>query len=289
MNQTRKIQLLGLEILKTIHKICKENKLTYYMVCGNILGAIRHKGFIAWDDDIDLAMPRPDYEIFIKRAGELLPNRYRLSEKFYSSSYPCYHVKVYDTQTTVVEDAKAGSIIGGVSVDIFPLDGLGNNSAIFKKVIKKIRSKEQLIDLTENKSRANLSLVSRFKLFIFKNIFLYRFADKQKMLKNLDKYARRFDYNESVYVGALMCDPDTKECMPKSVFGKPTLYDFEGEKFYGPENYDKYLRTKYGDYMILPDKENQKSSHKFIYVNLKLPYEEYIISNNFSNQKSLVI
>jgi lipopolysaccharide cholinephosphotransferase len=275
MDQTRKIQMLELEIFKTIHKICKENKITYYMGGGTILGAIRHKGFIKWDDDIDLMMPRPDYEIFIKSANKLLPERYRLAEKFCDPSYPYRFAKVYDTQTTAVEDVWGG-VIGGVYVDIFPLDGLGNDSAIFKKIIKKIKWKKELINLTKIKNKAHIGLFLRFKIFILRNIFMYRFIDKQKMLKNLDKYVSRFDYDNSIYVGALMSDSNIRECMPKSVFGKPTLYYFEGEKFYGPENYDDYLMRRYDNYMNLPDKENQKSSHKFIYVNLKLPYEEYI-------------
>ena len=249
-DQLRQIQLLELEIIKSIHNICQENKITYYIQGGTMLGAIRHKGFIPWDDDIDIAMPRTDYEIFLKKANEWLPSKYKLEDKSCNPNYKCRFAKVcYVQSSTTVEN---------IYVDIFPIDGMGNNYANCQKIIEKVKWERLMVRLVKEKTNYYPHFYSRAAEFIFRNIFMHRFVNQHKILKRLDKYLSEFDYNESMYVGAVLGATSIKECMPKSVYGKSALYDFEGEKFYGPENYDDYLKRRYGDYMTLPPEEGRR-------------------------------
>ena len=119
----RTFQLRLLDILTEVDKACQTHHIRYYLVAGTLLGAVRHKGFIPWDDDIDIAMPRPDYERFLRHAHEWLPAPLEVVAPEYTKHYPFAFAKVQDSHTTLLERRKL-QYIGGLCIDIFPLDGL---------------------------------------------------------------------------------------------------------------------------------------------------------------------
>lgn len=269
INETvKEIQVKLAELMDKFHHICQENGLTYYMAYGTMLGAVRHKGFIPWDDDVDVCMPRNDYETFVRLAKEnLLEDDLFIKDVSTSEDIIFPYAMLIDKKTTIVYD-KSGGIIEGVYIDIFPLDGAGNskremnraNSIAFYNYKKLLYSQEYV--------KRNNPFLSAFNLWV-KN------KDPYKIYKKLDYILHKKKFENSKYVGVLFTKPYSGHSMEKSIFGNPVLYDFEGRKFFGPEKYDEYLTNEFGDYMKLPPVEQRKSHHSFVYVNLDLPYEEY--------------
>ena len=121
--ETREIQQHLLGILKAIDQVCREHHLRYYLIAGTMLGAMRHKGFVPWDDDADVAMPRPDYEEFLKHANEWLPERYELVRPGHPDNYPYFFARVQDGNTTYIP-RRSFPFVGGLPVDVFPIDGM---------------------------------------------------------------------------------------------------------------------------------------------------------------------
>ena len=119
----RPLQLRILKILQTIDSVCKEHDLRYYLWAGTMLGAVRHKGFIPWDDDLDIAMPRKDYEILMQHAKEWIPQPYEAKCAEIDPTYSGAFAKVIDSSTTLIE-REHYNYLAGIYSDIFPLDGM---------------------------------------------------------------------------------------------------------------------------------------------------------------------
>jgi len=260
-----------LEMLLWFHDYCGDNHLKYYVVGGTALGAIRHKGFIPWDDDIDVGMPRNDFELFIKQLEENHNEKYRI-ESYYSQKkdFPYPYAKIYDLSTTYIEDTQIKTV-RGIYIDVFPLDGIGNTEDESKKNYIKINNWLYLLT-----SRV-ISLNMKHSLL---KVITTPFISINKILLHINKLASYRDFDTNKFVGNLVGAWRYKEIMPRCFFGKPTLYDFEGIKIYGPEQYDNYLTAIYGDWEKLPPKEKQKSHHSNIVCDLEHSYLEYNQSLN---------
>ena len=135
-DETRVLQKYILDILLAIDKVCKEHGLNYYLIAGTMLGAVRHKGFVPWDDDADVALPRKDYEILIKHANEWLPERYELVSGDKDPMYPYAFARIQDKETTYILRRRF-DYIGGLPVDVFPLDGMTDDLKLMKKHYRK--------------------------------------------------------------------------------------------------------------------------------------------------------
>ena len=123
-NDLNELKRIELEMLKTFIKICKKHNFMYFLVGGTCLGSVRHGGFIPWDDDIDVGMPRSDYNKFIKIASEELPGNMFLQTFFTDEQYPCAFAKIRNNDTTFIEKGlRKSNINHGIYIDIFPLDG----------------------------------------------------------------------------------------------------------------------------------------------------------------------
>lgn len=142
MDELRENQLMQIEMLKSFHEFCKENALRYYIIGGTAIGALRHHGFIPWDDDIDLGMPRKDYNKLISTYNKKRTNdRYILESPYTKNKDYCYtYSKLYDSKTLLVEKLKK-EFVRGVFIDIFPIDGVGasNNPFLFFAVLNTVR------------------------------------------------------------------------------------------------------------------------------------------------------
>lgn len=265
--KTRELQLNLLEVMKIFHSVCVKNKLKYYMVNGTILGAVRHKGFIPWDDDMDIGMPREDYEKLLELPQKEWPENIHIKTPYNSNDLVFPFMKVMDKNTTLVEDRLDG-IVEGIYIDIFPLDGAGNSFFTARWRYYVFYWKKGL--LFNNQDHGT-------KKSIMRRIFqsYARKQDVNKLLKSAENWMKKKSFDKSKIVGNFPGSWGLKEFMSKKILGNPTLYKFEDTEFYGPEQAAEYLESLYGDYMTLPPMEQRKSHHKLRYLNLELPFCEY--------------
>ena len=233
------------EMLLWFHSICEENHLTYYMLGGTMLGAVRHGGFIPWDDDIDIGMPREDYNRLEQLLKEnTLQTRYILEtpdtpeKDFY---YP--FSKLYDTATTLIENTRY-KIKRGIYLDIFPLDGIGNSMEESRRNYAHIQRIHQLLLLKVAGIRKGRSKIKNLGVALFRIIPI----NAKRILRKLILCCSKRDYYECAYVGNLVGAWGSKEIVPREVMGKPTLYKFESIEAYGVEKPDAYLTSLYGDW-----------------------------------------
>lgn len=259
-----------LMMLKWFHNFCVENKLEYYALGGTLLGALRHNGFIPWDDDIDLGMPRKEYEKFIKlmkgkNGMYVLETPFDGNKDFlYSSS------KLYDTQTTTIENVKS-STKRGIYIDIFPLDGIGNTIEEAKKNFKKFDRKNMFLISRTCKVSKKRKLYKNVAI-VLSNLIPGFIINNKKLSIKVDKIAKKNDFNHCEFVGNLMGSYREKEIFPKSYIGEKHLYKFEDMEIYGFEFADEYLTKIYGQWRQLPPIEKRKGTHEILFVDLNKSY-----------------
>lgn len=257
----REIQKESLKILIFVDKLCRELDLNYCIMYGTLIGAIRHNGFIPWDDDIDIAMSRQDYlklqEYFKTHKDKLKP--YEFFSKDTREKYPYMIGRVCNTnfimKSEIEEDYGMGTFI-----DIYPMDGAGNGKAFWPFFKSRLFSsmyymKSRTRFIPSEKKYLNLPKKIIYHLV---HLFSYKF-----LRNNLEKLVNTFDYNKSVYVAQMDCFTDGKNNMFFKKDIEDTIeHNFEGYQLKIPKNYDKMLRHQYGDYMQLPPEE-QRIGHHF--------------------------
>lgn len=247
----RKLQLTELEILEEIDRICKKNDIQYFLSGGSLLGAIRHKGFIPWDDDIDIAMTRKNYNKFILSCMKDLDNRYFMDN--YQANKKCCisFTKIKKKNTLFVEDKYADCYDDThcIWVDVFPLDGVKEKMSKFQLWQK--RAFDRLYTLITIKKGSNYYQNSKVKKAIYQ--VLLTIVPVRFLVFLLEKIIGFYDEDKVQY----LCSFSTVYSIEKDTFDKGKLLpyclvDFEGKKFMGIEGYDYYLKMMYGDYMKLP-------------------------------------
>lgn len=257
---------IELKILKYIKKVCDENHLRYYLAYGTLIGAIRHKGFIPWDDDIDIMMPREDYLKLI----DIINNKendtsFRMVCIDSNSDFTAPLAKVIDTRTKLVQHyGYREKVELGVYVDVFILDGVPGNYESGKKFY------DEAYKIYNKWTKANLMWfppkINRIKGILLGLINLpYKVKGYKYWLDLFEKHNSQYSFYSSEYVSVL--EAGTKEAAknvwPRKYFGEKGKASFEGEEFSAPENYDYILQSEYGDYMKLPPKEMQVSHHQY--------------------------
>ena len=250
LSELKRIQI---EILDSIVHFCEENNLRYYLAYGTLLGAVRHQGYIPWDDDIDIHMPRPDYEWFIANYKN---NIYSIIDNSLDAAYTLPFAKVHDTRTLFHETLYLKNTYG-IFIDIFPLDSIKDvqQAKVAVKWRRLLNAKRAIL----GKGRGFFKNVA----MLATKIFLLPFSMKDIILK-IHKISKRYDYGDTMYICSMYSQLAYKEIFPKEIFDGFVMLPFEGKMYRAPKGYEEYLRTNYNDYMQLPPKEKQKSTHTAI-------------------------
>lgn len=255
----KKIQKIVLQILCDIDDFCRKNNITYFLSGGTCLGAVRHHGFIPWDDDGDLMMPRKDYERFLVLFAQEYKGKYEVGSLLTDELWQRQSAQVCDLHSRILQ-TRLSYKPRGVFVDIFPIDGLPENRTHQKfyyaklKVINGIKNTSIRTGFGEiEKNRLLKRAVSVFTKPIGPRIFA----------RQMDRYAASFDFGSSKYVAAsLPIHYGSRETIEKKHMASAVYMDFEGHSFPVPVGYHQYLTNLYGDYMAIPkDAEENGYTH----------------------------
>lgn len=251
------VKKIELGILNYISEVCQQNNIRYYLMAGTLIGAIRHKGFIPWDDDIDIGMPRPDYNKFKNIVGDRLHNdRFRLLSYEYGN-LDYNFMKMIDDRTVVYEKYISGSI--GVWVDIFPIDGLPPNPVVAKILCCNLEFWRRLLNIRNAKKDI---ATKKNRIFLKRIIAPVAECFSVRFLCNrINGIFKNYNYDECIFVGAVSGGFSYKARISKDVY-EQTMLEFEGERYMAPVGSDKLLTQLYGDYMQLPPIED-RVPHQF--------------------------
>ena len=261
---SREIQLEEKKILDDIVFFLNENNIRYTLCGGTLIGAIRHKGFIPWDDDIDIAIPRPDYE----KLQSIIKNNSKIGENLYFHSYELKNLnmpftKVYNHDIEIYDWRFKDKYEKYLWIDIFPIDGLPNSDEETKELFKKrdiwkkilLYRKMSLKYIFLNKKKIINNII---KLFI--NL-IYNILPERLITSKIIKLNKN-NYNDSKYAGVYSWGYGPREKMEKEVFEEYIDVEFEGSIYKSIKDYNTYLSKIYGDYMTLPPEE-KRVTHSF--------------------------
>lgn len=267
------IQKKLLDMLVWFDGFCRANNLRYYALGGTLLGACRHQGFIPWDDDVDVGMPRPDYERLAELMGSEIRDGYVLETENSPDPKFCYFFsKLYDTSTTLQEDVATG-LKRGLFLDVFPLDGIGNGEGPDLKYYGKIKRKAWLYLARVTVVREGRSALKNLAAVLAK-IIPDRIVDNTVLRKEISQMCTKYDFDRSKWVGSLLEDLSDRSVVLRELFGTPTDYPFEGHQILGAEHADEFLTALFGDWHQLPPEEKRVTNHDFLSCDLHQSYLE---------------
>lgn len=266
-DELRELQLCELEALKFFDEFCRRHDLTYYLCGGCLIGAVRHKGFIPWDDDTDVLMPRPDYEKFLELYKQENP-----SERFVLVNDDDVHYSgnifatLNDTDHTMVKEYQQNmDTPHGIPLDIFPIDGLadGRIQRLIQYVWVMIYSLFRAQIVPKNQGGL-IAFGSKVLLTIFRGRRL-----RYKIWKFAEKRMTRYHFDESENVAEFCAGfYFMKKVYPRHIYDGKVELEFEGEKFFAMKGYDEYLHIPFGDYMELPPEEERLPHHDIVKLEL---------------------
>lgn len=260
--EIKEMQEIELEILKNFALFCDTHYLRYFLSNGTLLGAIRHKGFIPWDDDIDIYMPRKDYMTFLELVGSSFGLHYIVISPYNSKQYIHTYAKIYDSRTILIEYPGTLRYEIGVYIDIFPVDGLPESidaSNKFFLQMRKLIAKNWLLIAQCHIFRMSPKLYIRIYGYIIS--ILARIICKKYYFKMLDKKARKFDFDTCNYVALTAAGYGNMERIQKRCFAAYHKVQFENYFFNAPIGHHEYLTNIYDDYMKLPPVEERVKRH----------------------------
>lgn len=259
--ESREIQM---SMLKEIDSFCRTNGITYYLAFGTLLGAVRHQGFIPWDDDIDIMMPRKDYERF-EQAFSSVKN-YRFLTKNNTENFPYPFGKVIDTRTVKKEPLRTRYQVIGLDIDVFPIDNYPNESEEAKRWCQKISSTQKTLYKTfvpYSKGRTIFRTIVKNTITAFFHLIDdLGICSVKRLVSKIDAVSQQYNSLETKYCGiAVISTYGERKRNRKEIYASSVDVPFEGSLFSAPIGYDEYLTDTYGDYMQLPPIEKRKTHH----------------------------
>lgn len=266
---------LELELLKNVATFCDDNNIRYYLCGGSLLGAVRHQGFIPWDDDMDIAMPRPDYERFLETYNHQ-NQRYEVNGIENNHSWHSTFARVEDKYTILYEGTlKKKYWKRHVFVDVFPLDGIPDDP----KEENHFMNRQNILGIITNASafrfhpsrhysdskESNVSLRNFFRTFFkYLAILMFSGVNTQKIIRMVNENAKKYKFGETKSVGITVSVWNRHfEKSSSASFAERIKFKFEDSEFWGPKGYDEYLTKTYGDYMTPPPERNRVTHHSF--------------------------
>ncbi len=268
----KELQLFSLDILKDIHLFCEANHIKYSLYGGTLLGAIRHKGFIPWDDDIDVIMPRPDYDKFCRSYKS---SAFELVCRDTDDSFQLAYARVCDNKKTIYTAVEPCSKEPtGVWIDVFPADGGPNSQYELEPFYHRI------LKLFEETEKVRFSMASYSidwsRIFDYRmwraniHLFLRKFwcsasGKKDTAILKLIALSKTYKFGATPYWASLGCPYKHPVYNPIDSFSTCSLMDFEDSQFYVMSGWDGYLRRVYGDYMELPPIEKRYPPLEYLY------------------------
>lgn len=259
VEELRKYQLAQLELMTMVDSLCTEHNLTYYIIGGTLLGAVRHGGFIPWDPDIDIAMPREDYEklreYFIHNESDSFFYQHYSTEKHHSQGHALIRIK----NSHVVFCSKGSRFkpsCDGIYLDIFPLDNAPLDEKLQHKQSKKIKRISQLIYLKlakVYKSNSALTVFAKYAVSLLLSPLTFTYLNRKR-----DMIMRKYNGKSKKYLVSMASHYSYwKQLMPSEIYGEPTRIQFEGLSLSAPALTTEYLTRIYGDYMALPPEDKR--------------------------------
>lgn len=251
------IQAEELEMFKYFIDFCEKYNITYYIAGGTMLGAIRHKGFIPWDDDIDVYVPRPDFEKLID-----LHQAYNRDTDYELATYRLgnlnrAYARVFNKNIHVEKTFQVSEFDNHLWMDIFPLDGLPSSKKEQKKIYRKIKCYRKLLGWKTSRFGTGKTLMAKLLKPLLKVILLPVSIDS--VIHRINAIATGHPIEEADYVGEITLGlHGIGEVNPKEGFLPTIDVEFEGLTVKGMKDYDRYLSGKYGDYMVIPDRKYQE-------------------------------
>ncbi len=258
-----------LDMLSWFDGYCRQEGLRYYLLGGSALGAARHQGFIPWDDDIDVGMPREDYEKL--RSLQAEHGKYLFEFPSEKKDFVYAYGKLYDVTTTLIEHTRYKTK-RGIFIDIFPLDGMGDSYEESLKRFKEIDGKVNLLSTLTCALRKGRKLYKNLAIIAMRLVPPFLLSRK-KLVKKIETLSKARSFDECGYVANCVGNWHEKEISKREWFGTPKEYDFEGIKVFGAEDMDGYLTALYGDWRTPPPPEKQVTHHDYTYLNLEEPYK----------------
>ena len=257
INELKSIQL---DILSALDSFCRENGVNYTISSGTLIGAVRHKGYIPWDDDIDVFMLRSEYEKFVKICPDLLDGKYKLMCLERNLDYCFPYANLGDVRTKMVEDANTGETI--VNIDIFPIDDVPGVDEGWHKYLRQMTILYGMKEMKVIHFNRNRSLAKNLFLCLMKAV-LCPFS-LNWFVKWCNKFAQKNNGQGYEWVYTCSFGPYAKR-LPhkKSDYDEYIDLEFEGRTFKAMKGYDDYMTSVYGDYMQLPPVEKRVSTHDY--------------------------
>lgn len=262
------LQKAELDVMRSITRTMDNNNIRYYLGYGTLLGAVRHNGFIPWDDDVDLFVPREDYERFRQLADHIIERPYILTGNVINSKEPRISIKVrVENPNIQILDNKDGEVIKqNIWVDIFPIDGMPKTSLgrkfiflVFRLLFLELRlGRSSRLGYKTNKAR---SRKERIGIIINKYFHIGKLIDTDKVVNHFEKIRKKFPYESSEYVCPLTIDYMERCICRREWFGSGKRCKFEDTEFNIPDDSKAVLTQFYGDYMQLPPEKDRVLKH----------------------------
>lgn len=267
----RNVQLIQLEIAKEVKRICEQNNISYFMDGGTLLGAVRHKGFIPWDDDLDFGFTRDNYEKFIATAKKNLSSEFFLqtwdSDREYGYAFAKIRKKGTIYQERIAQDSDANC---GIFIDLFPYDNLPNDKNKRRKLITKLTFLKMLLKTKVNYKPWMENETINWKRWMnyLPVRFVSQFVSKDRIQKHYMKIVKVANTEKSELIYLQVAEKLGVWAMKKEYFSKYISLKFEDTFFPAPVGYKEFLTDGYGDYMTPPPIEKRKNIHGIIKIDL---------------------